>query len=61
MAKWKKRESLGKALGREAGGVAKSVGSELLSIATLGLFKPRKSAQEITIRYPNGKVVKIRR
>lgn len=61
MAKWKKNESIEKALGREAGGIAKSVGSELLSIATLGLFKPRKSAQEITIKYPNGKVVKIRK
>ena len=61
MAKWRRNESIGHALGREAGGIAKSVGSELLSIATLGFYRPRRSAHEITIKYPNGKVVKIKR
>ena len=61
MTKRKKTETIVGALGRGAGGIAKSVGAELLSIATLGLFKPRRSAQMITIKYPNGKVVKIRR
>jgi hypothetical protein len=42
MAKWRKKESLGHALAREGGGIAKSVGKELLSIATLGLFRPKK-------------------
>lgn len=45
MAKWRKRESLGRALAREGGSIAKGVGKELFSIATLGLFSPR--------RYPN--------
>ena len=48
MARWRKRESLQRALSREAGGVAKSVGKELLSIATLGLFRPSRG----TFRYP---------
>ena len=42
MAKWRKRESLGRALAREGGSIAKGVGKELLSIATLGLFSPRR-------------------
>lgn len=42
MAKWRKRESLARALGREGASIAKGVGKELLSIATLGLYKPRK-------------------
>ena len=33
MAKWKKNEKLGLALGREAGSIAKGEGKELLSIA----------------------------
>jgi hypothetical protein len=45
MAKWRKRESLGRALAREGGSIAKGVGKELFSIATLGLFSPK--------RYPN--------
>ena len=52
MAKWKKNEALGRALGREAGSIAKGVGKELLSIATLGLFRPNK--------YPKGKSSKKR-
>jgi hypothetical protein len=42
MAKWRRRESLAHALGREAGSIAKGVGKGLLSIATLGLYKPKK-------------------
>ena len=41
MAKWKKNESLPRALAREGRGIAKSVVKELFSIATLGLYKPR--------------------
>ena len=40
MAKWRKNESLKKALAREGKTIAKGVGKELLSIATLGLYKP---------------------
>ena len=42
MARWRKRESLKRALGREGGSIAKGVGKELLSIATLGLFRPNR-------------------
>ena len=42
MAKWGKKESLGHALGREGRSIAKGVVKELLSIATLGLFRPKK-------------------
>lgn len=42
MAKWKKNESLRHALAREGHSVAKGVGEELLSIATLGFYKPKK-------------------
>jgi hypothetical protein len=42
MAKWGKKESLGHALSREGRGIAKGVAKELLSIATLGLYKPNK-------------------
>jgi hypothetical protein len=40
MAKWRKNESLGKALGREGKSIAKGVAKGLLSIATLGLYRP---------------------
>jgi hypothetical protein len=43
MARWRKNESLGKALAREGRGIAKGVVKELLSIATLGFFNPKKS------------------
>ena len=47
MAKWKKKDSFPKAVGRslahEGKGIAKGVAKELLSIATLGLYKPRRS------------------
>ncbi len=46
MAKWKKRESLGRALAREGGSVAKGVGKELLSIATLGLFRTKRNPKK---------------
>ena len=55
MAKWKKKESLGHALGREAGSIAKGVGKELLSIATLGLYTPNRSSRGGTFRYPKRK------
>lgn len=42
MAKWRKNESLGRALGREGKGIAKGVAKELLSIATLGLYRPSR-------------------
>jgi hypothetical protein len=42
MAKWKKNESLGRALAREGKSIAKGVGKELLSIATLGFYKPKR-------------------
>ena len=42
MAKWRKRESLGKALAREGAGIGKTVVKELFSIATLGFYKPSK-------------------
>ena len=42
MAKWRKRESLGSAVAREGKGIAKGVLNELLSIGTLGLYRPTK-------------------
>ena len=42
MAKWRRNESLAKALGREGRGIAKGVVRELLSIGTLGLYSPKK-------------------
>jgi hypothetical protein len=46
MAKYRKRDSFPKAVGRalahEGKGIAKGVASELLSIATLGLFRPKR-------------------
>jgi hypothetical protein len=61
MAKWKEDESLSKAIAREGGQIVKGVGSELLSIATLGLFAPEKRGEEITVKYPDGRIVKIKR
>jgi hypothetical protein len=55
MAKWRKDESMSHAIGREGAGIAKGVGKELLSFATLGLYKPSRRASMITIRYPDGK------
>jgi hypothetical protein len=42
MAKWRKRETLGKALAREGKSIAKGVAKELISIATLGFYSPKK-------------------
>jgi hypothetical protein len=42
MAKWRRNESLAKALGREGRGIAKGVVRELLSIGTLGIYSPQK-------------------
>jgi hypothetical protein len=42
MARWRKNESLSRALAREGRGIAKGVVKGLLSIATLGLYKPRR-------------------
>ena len=61
MARWRKNESMGKAIAREGGGIAKSVGKELLSIATLGFYSPRPKVSQVTIKYANGKVVRIRK
>jgi hypothetical protein len=49
MAKWRKGESLGHVLAREGRSIVKGVGKEILSIATLGLFRPKKygSSEEI--------------
>ncbi len=41
MAKWRKKESLGRALAREGKRIVKGVAKGLLSIATLGLYNPR--------------------
>jgi hypothetical protein len=41
MAKWRKNESMSKAVAREGRGIAKGVVKELLSIATLGFYKPK--------------------
>jgi hypothetical protein len=52
MAKWRKHESVAKAVAREGRGIAKGVVKELLSIATLGFYKPRrgKSTRGKTLR-----------
>jgi hypothetical protein len=42
MAKWKKKESLGHALAPEGRGIGRGVAKELLSIATFGLYNPKK-------------------
>jgi hypothetical protein len=42
MARWRKRESLAHAVAREFGGIGKGVVKELLSIFTMGLYKPKK-------------------
>ena len=41
MAKWRKHESMSKAVAREGRGITKGVVKKLLSIATLGLCKPK--------------------
>jgi len=54
MARWRKRDSMQRALGREAGSISKEVGKELLSIATLGLFRPNRRGGG-TFRSPKSK------
>jgi hypothetical protein len=49
MAKRRKNDSFGKAVGRalarEGRDIAKGVGKELLSIATLGLYSPKRRSR----------------
>jgi len=47
MATWRKGESISRALAREGGQILKGVGKGLLSVATLGIYKPRRSARRI--------------
>jgi hypothetical protein len=54
MARWRKSESMRRALAREAGSISKGVGKELLSIATLGLFRPNRSGSR-AFRSPKSK------
>jgi hypothetical protein len=64
MARWYRNEPLQKALAREGRGIVKSAGEELLSIASLGFYRPRRGrrrGQIMEIRYPSGKVIKFRR
>ena len=42
MARWRKRESMGKAIAREGKSIVKGAPKGLLSIATLGLYNPNK-------------------
>ena len=42
MAKWKKNEKLGRALGREAGNIAKGVGKELLFDCNAGIIQAQQ-------------------
>jgi hypothetical protein len=42
MAKWRKNDSLKKALAREGKSIVRGVGKELLSIATLGFYNPKR-------------------
>jgi len=60
MAKWKKNESLARAVGREAGSIVNGVAKELLSIATLGLLRPARGQQKFKFRYPKFKGSKRR-
>ena len=47
MAKWRKKDSFARAVGRslahEGRGIPSGVAKDLFSIATLGLYKPRRS------------------
>ncbi len=53
MAKWRKNESLAKAVTREGKGIVYGVASGLLSLATLGLARPRKA--KLNLPYPKRK------
>ena len=63
MARWYKDESMTRAMAREGGEILQSVGKELMSLATLGFYRPvrRRRGRVIEIRYPNGKVIKYQR
>lgn len=63
MARWYKDESMTRAVARESGEILESAGKELLSIATLGFYRPARTrrGRVIEIRYPNGKVIKYKR
>jgi len=50
MATWRKNESLGKAMAREGKSIIRGVARELLSLATLGLARPRKA--RLNLPYP---------
>jgi hypothetical protein len=47
MAKWEKRGALRRAFVWEGKGIAMGVAKELLSIATLGLFRPTKRGRRL--------------
>ncbi len=46
MAKWRKHESMSRALAREGRGIVKGVAKGLLSIATLGLYNPKRRTRK---------------
>ena len=50
MVKWRKNDSMGKAIAREGKSILRGVGRELLSLATLGLVKPRRA--RLNLPYP---------
>jgi len=50
MAKWRKNESIGKAMTREGKSILEGVARGLLSLATLGLARPRKA--KFNLPYP---------
>ena len=45
MATWRKGESISRAMAREGGQILKGVGRELLSIATLGVYRPSRRSR----------------
>lgn len=47
MTRWRRHESLSRAFAREGKGVAKGVAKELLSIATLGLYRQPKRGRKV--------------
>ena len=53
MAKWRKNESMGKAIAREGKSILGGVARGLLSLATLGLSKPKKA--RFNLPYPKRK------
>lgn len=53
MAKWRKNESMAKAIAREGKSIITGAARELLSIFTLGLARPRKA--RFNLPYPKRK------